>query len=82
MSQTATLEAPASQDQILITDEEGTEHRLDHIDGLSLEEYFLKAGVAVPAQGHTAVSGARRLKLDDTLQPGASVTLGRLVING
>ena len=67
---------------ILITEESGTQHRLTHIDGMTLEQYFDVAGIATPPETRTAVAGGKRLRGTEILDPGTSVSVAQMVRNG
>ena len=87
MTQQDTLEqsktgTEISTDSVTLCDETVNDVTLTHIDGQTLEEYYMQADLTVPIDGFTAVSDGKRLLPTDTLQPGATVVVGRMVRNG
>jgi hypothetical protein len=72
----------STQPTICISDETVADTILAWEADFAVDDYFAKAGLTVPTEGYTAVSNGRRLLPTDTVEPGATITVGRLVRNG
>ncbi|HEY8992220.1 MAG TPA: hypothetical protein VIM37_00025 [Candidatus Microsaccharimonas sp.] len=53
-----------------------------HIDGMTIEEYFVSAGLKVDIEGYSLVSDGKRLNPTDTVRPGATIARAKNLRNG
>lgn len=78
MTQSTTM-APEA---VTIMDAEGLEERMTHIDGMTLDQYFVTAGVMAPTEGETTFMNGVPIDMYDEVPAGAMIMVGKIPVNG
>lgn len=79
MTTQSTIDRPAT---VTITDIEGKQAEIDHLEGMLLLDYYVENGLTPPVAGQTALVDDVPVGLSDTLEPGASVATVPIAVNG